>query len=232
MPLKCVAFDCDGVLADAVSSWRTLHDHFGTHDDEMLQRFLAGELTDSEFMAYDIKRWKEVQPRIHRDDLFRAYSGVKLMTGARETVQALHDRGVYVAIISAGVDLFVSAIASMLKVDDWIANGFNFDEDGFLQDEGECRLSAFGKDVPIEKMLAMQGIEADTLVSVGDGDVDLSMQITNSKFIGFNPSRESSVSAFEQAGVPIVHSKDVRDLWPHFYAGEVFPGEQNLEGDA
>ena len=25
-----VFFDCDGVLVDAVSSWRTLHDAFGT----------------------------------------------------------------------------------------------------------------------------------------------------------------------------------------------------------
>ena len=27
---KVVVFDCDGVLVDAVSSWRTLHDSFGT----------------------------------------------------------------------------------------------------------------------------------------------------------------------------------------------------------
>ena len=27
---KVVVFDCDGVLVDSVSSWKTLHDHFGT----------------------------------------------------------------------------------------------------------------------------------------------------------------------------------------------------------
>ena len=50
--------------------------------------------------------------------------------------EASQDAGVFVAIVSAGVDLFVSSIASMLKVDDWIANGFVFDEEGFLTDEG------------------------------------------------------------------------------------------------
>ena len=55
------------------------------------------------------------------------------MKGARETVKNLQDAGVYVAIVSAGVDLFVSSIAAMLKVDDWIANGFEFDEEGFLR---------------------------------------------------------------------------------------------------
>ena len=28
--VKCVIFDCDGVLVDSVSSWKTLHDYFGT----------------------------------------------------------------------------------------------------------------------------------------------------------------------------------------------------------
>ena len=59
----CVAFDCDGVLADSISSWRTIHDHFGTSSKDLLQRFMAGELTDSEFMAADIALWKENVPK-------------------------------------------------------------------------------------------------------------------------------------------------------------------------
>ena len=54
------------------------------------------------------------------------------MTGAKMVVQALKERGIMVVIVSAGVDLFVSSIAALLKVDDWIANGFNFDDDGLL----------------------------------------------------------------------------------------------------
>ena len=116
---------------DSVSSWKTLHDGFGT-DNSKNSRFIAGELTDVEFMRSDIAMWKAIQDPIHKDELFRCIQASP-DDGARETVQVLQDAGVYVAIVSAGVDLFVSSIAAMLKVDDWIANGFEFDEDGFLR---------------------------------------------------------------------------------------------------
>ena len=209
-----VVFDCDGVLVDAVSSWRTLHDAFGTDNALNLNRFIRGEISDVEFMRSDIQMWKEVQDPIHRDELFRAYAGVQLMPGAREVVQQLQDEGVFVAIVSAGVDIFVSSIAGMLKVDDWIANGFEFNDDDTLSDEGVCRLHATKKDAVIERILAMQGFEAKDCVSVGDSEMDLSMQVEGSGFIGFNPSRESSLAAFKAAGVPIVYEKNLLMLKP------------------
>ena len=44
--IKCVVFDCDGVLVDSVSSWRTLHSFFGTENHDLLQKFISGEITD------------------------------------------------------------------------------------------------------------------------------------------------------------------------------------------
>ena len=209
-----VVFDCDGVLVDAVSSWRTLHDAFGTDNAVNLTRFIRGEITDVEFMRSDIQMWKAVQDPIHQDEIFRAYAGVKLMPGAREVVDRLKQEGVYVAIVSAGVDVFVSSIASMLDVDDWIANGFVFDDNGFLTDEGVCRLHASGKGEIIDRMLEVQGFDPAACVSVGDSEMDLSMHVEKSRFIGFNPSRASSEAAFEDAGVPVVRTKDLREILP------------------
>jgi len=48
--IKMVVFDCDGVLVDAVSSWRTLHDMYGTDNSLNLRRFINGEISDVEFM--------------------------------------------------------------------------------------------------------------------------------------------------------------------------------------
>jgi HAD superfamily PSPase-like hydrolase len=211
----CVVFDCDGVLVDAVSSWRTLHDHFGTDNGANLQRFIDGEISDAEFMRLDIKKWKSIEDPIHREDLFRAYAGVQLMKGARELVQHLQDQGIFVAIVSAGVDLFVASIAAMLKVDDWIANGFEFNEDDTLGDEGICRLHATGKGEIIQRLLAMNNLEASGCVSVGDSEMDLSMRIDGGHFIGFNPTRDSSKIAFESAGVPVVMGKDLFDIAPY-----------------
>ena len=213
--VKCVIFDCDGVLVDSVSSWKTLHDHFGTDNSLNLKRFINGELTDVEFMSSDIKMWKDKQDPIHRDVLFRSYSGVKLMEGARELVAELKDKGVFVAIVSAGVDIFVSSIAAMLKVDDWIANGFKFNDDDTLSDEGICRLHASKKDVVIRKLMSMHNFSPEDCVSIGDSEMDLSMIVDESRFIGFNPSRESSLSAFESAGVPIIKEKDLMLLKPY-----------------
>jgi len=223
MTIRAVAFDCDGVLVDTISSWRIIHEHYGTTSGEMLDRFLAGELTDEEFMADDIRRWKSVKPRIHRDELMRCYSGVRLMDGARDLVEALQARGVHVSIVSAGVDLLIGSIAKMLKVDDWASNGFNYDEDGFLSDEGVVRVPAHGKDAMVAKLARILELEPHEIVSIGDNVTDLSMQIPGSHFIGFNPTKESATLGWEAAGVPWVESKDCRDLWAEIFPGESFP---------
>lgn len=220
---RCVIFDCDGVLADAVSSWRTLHDYFGTDSGEMLSRFIAREIDDEEFMRYDIQLWKSVKDEISRDELFRAYSGIKLMPGAREVVQALKERGIIVVIVSAGVDLFVSSIAALLKVDDWIANGFDFDDNGLLLDDGIMRVSAHNKASAIYKVMEMHDLKPEQLISIGDSEVDLSMHVEGSTFIGFNPSRETSFKAFENAGVPIIESRDLRDIWNYLFGEDFVP---------
>lgn len=209
LDVKCVIFDCDGVLVDSVSSWKTLHDHFGTDNSMNLTRFINGELTDVEFMRSDIQMWKEKVNPIYKDDLFRAYSGVKLMPGARELFSELKEKGVFVAIVSAGVDIFVSSIAAMLKADDWIANGFVFNDDDTLSDEGVCRLHASKKNLIIDKIIKMHDFSPQNCVSVGDSEMDLSMQVEGSGFIGFNPSRESSFKAFNEAGVAIVQEKNL-----------------------
>lgn len=216
---RIVVFDCDGVLVDSVSSWKTLHDHFGTDNDVNLQRFIRGEISDVEFMQLDIQLWKSVQKDIHRDDLFRAYAGIKLMPGARETITALREHGIFIAIVSAGVDIFVQSIAGMLKVDDWIANGLEFDDDGFLTNDGVCRLHATKKGSIIEKLLKMNDFEAHECVSVGDSEMDLSMMVDGSRFIGFNPTRESSTKAFESADVPIVKEKDLSGILSYLGLG-------------
>ncbi len=210
----CVAFDCDGVLADSISSWKTIHDHYGTDSGDLLAKFMAGELTDSEFMAADIALWKAKSPKIHRDDIFRAYSGCKLMEGAKELVADLKSQGIYVAIVSAGVDLYVQSIAAMVKADDWIANGFEFDEDGWLLDQGIVRVPSMAKDVSINKLIKMIDCPPERLVCVGDSSMDLSMHIEGSTFIGFNPQRETAKSAFDEAKIPVVESKNLDDLRP------------------
>ncbi len=220
--LEAIVFDCDGVLADNGSSWQTIHEHFGTDNKESLALFLDREISEAEFVEDDIRRWRDVQPDIHRDDIMRCYGGIRLIDGARDVVSELQTRGVYVAIVSSGVDLFVGAIASMLKVDDWAANGFEWDEDGWLLGGLPTRVYSHEKGLMVDKLIDINGFDSAGVVSVGDYSTDLSMQVEDSRFIGFNPASQRAISDFENAGVPIVVEKDLREIWPYLYAGESF----------
>jgi len=219
--IEAVAFDCDGVLADNGSSWEAIHREFGTENEETLQVFLDGRISEADFVEDDIRKWREVRPAIHRDDIMRCYSGAKLMEGAREVVEELQSRGVYVAIISSGVDLFVGAIASMLKVDDWASNGFEWDDGGWLVGGVPTRVFSHNKGLMVEKMVRINGFNDSAVVSVGDSSTDLSMKVGESRFIGFNPARERAFLAFGEAGVPIVEGKDLRKIWPYLFPEEV-----------
>ena len=143
--IQAVVFDCDGVLVDIGSSWQQIHEHFGTNNLETLEKFLNNEITDDEFMAMDIKMWLDIQEKIHMDEIMRCFSGVKLMKGAREVVDELKKRGIYVAIVSSGVARFIGSIAHMLKVDDWAANDFLWDDDGFLSGPTPSTVSSHDK---------------------------------------------------------------------------------------
>lgn len=221
--LQAVAFDCDGVLADNGSTWEAIHEHFGTENSETLELFLSGKVSEEEFIEEDIGKWKRVQEMIHRDDIMRCFAGTRLMDGAREVVSELQRRGIFVAIVSSGVDLCVGTIANMLKVDDWVANGFVWDDEGWLISGAPVRVRSHKKGIMVSKLVEINDFESDKLACVGDSGTDLSMRIGGSKFIGFNPIRESSRRDFEEAGVAIVEGRDLRKIWPQLFPSEVFP---------
>ena len=63
----------------------------------------------------------------------------------------------------------------------------------------------------------MNNFEPNQILSVGDSEIDLSMYIEGSTFIGFNPSRETSSEAFRNAGVPVIEEKDLRLILPYVF---------------
>jgi HAD superfamily PSPase-like hydrolase len=220
--IQAVVFDCDGVLVDIGSSWQQIHEHFDTNNLETLEKFLNKEITDDEFMAMDIKMWLDIQEKIHMDEIMRCFSGVKLMKGARDVVEELKKRGIYVAIVSSGVARFIGSIAHMLQVDDWAANDFSWDEEGFLSGPAPSMVDSHDKGSMVKKLSEINKFIPEKIWSIGDSSTDLSMQIPNSNFIGFNPARQRSLDAFKNANVPIVLERDLRMIWPIIF-NEQFP---------
>jgi len=220
--IQAVVFDCDGVLVDIGSSWQQIHDYFGTNNLETLEKFLNNEITDDEFMAMDVKMWLEIQEKIHMDEIMRCFSGVKLMKGARDVVEELQKRGIYVAIVSSGIARFIGSIAHMLKVDDWAANDFGWDDEGFLTGAIPSMVNSHDKGIMVDKLSKINNFTPEKIWSVGDSSTDLSMQIPGSNFIGFNPARKRALDAFKNSNVPIVLEKDLREIWTIIF-NEKFP---------
>ena len=220
--VEAVVFDCDGVLVDITSSWQHIHNYFGTNNKENLTRFLEKEITDDEFMELDVKLWLEIQEEIHMDEIMRCFSGVKLMKGAREVIDELKRRGIYVAIVSSGVARFIGSIAHILKVDDWAANDFSWDKEGYLSGPAPAMVDSHNKGEMVEKLARINGFEAEKIWTIGDSGTDLSMQIPGSNFIGFNPARERSINKFTNASVPIIVDKDLTKIWNIIFS-EDFP---------
>jgi|TARA_B110000438_G_scaffold109602_2_gene107522 HAD superfamily PSPase-like hydrolase len=220
--IQAVVFDCDGVLVDIGSSWQQIHNHFNTNNLDTLEKFLNKEITDNEFMEMDIKMWLDIQEKIHMDEIMRCFSGVKLMEGARDVVEELQKRGIYVAIVSSGVARFIGSIAHMLNVDDWAANDFGWDEEGFLKGAVPSMVDSHDKGIMVEKLSKINNFTPEKIWSVGDSSTDLSMQIPGSNFIGFNPARQRALDAFKNSNVPVVIEKDLREIWGIIF-NEQFP---------
>jgi HAD superfamily phosphoserine phosphatase-like hydrolase len=166
--------------------------------------------------------WLDIQEKIHMDEIMRCFSGVKLMKGARDVVEELKKRGIYVAIVSSGVARFIGSIAHMLQVDDWAANDFSWDEEGFLSGPAPSMVDSHDKGLMVKKLSEINKFIPEKIWSIGDSSTDLSMQIPNSNFIGFNPARQRSLDAFKNANVPIVLERDLRMIWPIIF-DEQFP---------
>ena len=83
-------------------------------------------------------------------------------------------------------------------------------------------VSSHDKGIMVEKLSKINEFNPEMIWSVGDSSTDLSMQIPGSNFIGFNPARQRSLDAFENADVPIVIERDLTMIWPIIF-GEEFP---------
>ena len=119
----------------------------------------------------------------------------------------------------------MGAIANMLKVDDWAANGFLWDENGYLVKGLPTRVYSHQKGLMVEKLARINDFETREIISIGDSSTDLSMKIGESSFIGFNTARSRALESFRSAGVPVVESKDLRKIWPYIFNGEEFPDQ-------
>jgi phosphoserine phosphatase len=193
--LRLVAFDMDGTLVDAASSWRVVHDHFGDTNDEGLRRFLANEIDDEEFIRSDIRRWWTHAPSLTVFDLERILESVPFMPGAAALVHELRARGVRTAIVSGGLDLLARRVARELGIDLALANGVRVDAQGRLTGEGIVRVPIHGKEGVLARLQEQLGVAPEETAAVGNSEIDVGLFRRSRVGVAFRPEDEEVRSA-------------------------------------
>ena len=211
MPLRLVAFDMDGTLVEADSSWRYVHDHFGDSNEEALELFLADRIDDVEFIRRDIAVWWKHRPRLTVQDLESILANVPLMPGAVPLMKALKDRGIMTAIVSGGIDLLARRVARELGMDYALANGFRVDAAGRLTGEGIVRVPIKDKEGVLEQVQRQLGVSPGETAAVGNSEIDVGLFKRSTIGIAF----QAADDAVRTHATAVVTERDLLCILPH-----------------
>jgi phosphoserine phosphatase len=171
--IKLVAFDLDGTLVEEKSSWRKVHEFFGTEEksDEGLKLYVDGKINYEQFVAHDLSLWPK---GISKNVFNYVFSKIPLNEGAREVVTEIKRRGKLVAIVSSGISLLAEKVSKELGVDFFIANEILFDEKGRSTGVGVAAVDLNKKGEALLKILEKANIKPKEVLGVGDSKFDLS----------------------------------------------------------
>ncbi|MCD6461268.1 MAG: HAD-IB family phosphatase [Thermoplasmata archaeon] len=211
MKCRAVAFDLDGVLADVWSSWDWVHSHYGTNNEESYLAYKRGEIDDSEFMRRDIALWKSRKKPLHYRDIERTLEEVRLMKGARETVQTLREHGIKTAVVSAGLMPLAKRVARETGIEYVYANDLAVDGEGYILGEGVLKVALDDKATPFLSFLAEIDVEPHEAAAVGNSYIDIPMMKKAGLGIAFNADDDDVARAADV----VIEEKDLRFILPH-----------------
>jgi phosphoserine phosphatase len=209
-PLQLIFFDMDGVLADTLSSWRYIHDHFNTSNHHSVEEYLKGNIDDLEFIRRDVSLWQNNGTLTTIDHIAKILDTIPVMPGAPALFQFLQKHQVRTAIVSAGLDILAKRVATILDIDYVYANGIKQDTTGRLTGEGILNVQLKYKDKNVQQLLTKTGIPADQCAAIGNSCFDLPMLASCGMSIAFNPVD----SCIADAADIIVKEKNLKVLIP------------------
>ncbi len=193
--VRLAVLDVDGVVVPIRSSWGYVHEALGTVEQAELNYRLAieGLIGYWEWMFLDTLAWVEARPGITRWELERILERVEPLPEAKTAVQILRDCGVEVALLSGGIDVFVSRIAAKLGIRYWAANMLAFDEKGRLVPGGYAVVEAARKDKVLRRLAARLGTPLRQVAFVGDSRWDVEAMKEACLAIAVRPDDEQVV---------------------------------------
>jgi phosphoserine phosphatase len=184
---KLVVFDMDGVLVDHLSTWTWVHDKMGVNNDDSLELFKAGKITEIEFIRRDIELWTSKYEDVRITDIINALQDIPLIPGIQETVATLSHNGIKSVIVSGGIDIAAKMIADEFLFDGHAANSILHNEDGSLTGEGRVNVDLTDKGIVTKEFMKMYSVIKEETVAIGNSYTDVKMLQAAGLAIAFNP---------------------------------------------
>ena len=208
--LELVIFDMDGVIADTISSWKYIHNYFGSSNERSVNKYLKGTIDDAEFIKRDVSLWRENGKPVTRNKLVKILSNVPLMNGAEKCITKIKKHNVKTAIVSAGLDILAERMSEELGIDYAFANGIKTDNNGRLSGEGIIGVRLMYKDKAVSKLSIQLGIPLERIAAVGNSCFDIPMLETCGLGIAFNPEDD----CIRQKADVVVEGNDLVEILP------------------
>ncbi len=174
----------DGVLIEHRSSWKILHEHFGTSNERSFRLYLKGEIDDEEFMSRDIEQWREALGRVNIDSIKEVFMDIPPVDGFIEALESLSERGISLMILSGGLDILALRLKEMGGFNEVHANGLLIDERGDLEGSGILRVPLRDKGSVLRRIID-RGF--GPVAAVGDSRIDVPMFELADVSVAFRP---------------------------------------------
>lgn len=206
-PFKIIAFDVDGTLVCEKSSWITLHNHFQTNNlaKGNLISYKRGDIDYPTFMRLDIALWPK---HIHVNTIKKILYDYTLVPKTDHIIKKLKGEGYEIALVSAGIDILVKDVAKKLEINNFVANGLEFDGEGYITGEGIFKVDLNSKHVALKDLLYGLGFSIEECITVGDSSYDKTF--LESAGLGITIGADSSLK--NTADHVITNLEDIFDL--------------------
>lgn len=223
--ISFIIFDLDGVLADTISSWVYIHEHFCVNNDVSYYAYINNEIDDQEFMRRDIALWLGKKPRLHIDEIQKILNSVPIMHGFKTMMVALKHLGIGTAIVSAGLQQLANRIGELGGIEHIMANGLELDKDGYLTGEGILHVSLKAKGEIVRRLISQLGLNAKTIAAVGNGNIDIQMFQESALGIAFNPHDQEIVDSADV----VIYNKNLKEILNHICLSDDLPDDLKAE---
>jgi len=169
-----VVFDCDGVLTENDSSWRVLHEFFGSRDNSYFaELYEKGVISYLDWMKIDVSLMiHSFGSPIKRKHVEEAFSSIKPKKSAAKVVGELIRNDYHVSVVSSGIGILVSRICRELGIKDCLFNDVLFVNDELVPG-GVARVPLKEKWLVIKKFAESKGYSIEHVAYIGDSKWDI-----------------------------------------------------------